>query len=343
MVKPKKLKVLVIFDFPIDAPDDKYEKYVEASDWRPNRNVLEALQALGHEVIPFGLHNKIYSLEKKIYEIKPDIVFNLLECFEGDRRHESHIAGMLELLKVPYTGCPPDSLAICRNKFYTKRILSPLKIKLPRSVVFPRGNLKVRLKKLRFPLFVKPLGLEGSDGISQSSFAENEESCLERVKFYHENLKTDALVEEYIEGRELYSSIIGNNRLKVLPLREMVFTEFPEDKPKFATFKAKWDKNFRKKWGIKNTFAGPLEEKVQKSIYSISRRVFRALGLKGVSRLDLRVTPDNVIYVIEVNPNPSLAMDDEVASSCKRVNISYPQLVQKLLVWGLEAHHEKQI
>lgn len=333
----RKLKILVIFDFPLTPPDEHYEKYVEADDWRPNRNVIETLTQLGHEVDTFPIHNNLAALIDKISTVAPDIVFNLAECFDSDRRHESSIVGLLEMMNIPFTGSPSLVLGLCQNKFFTKRLLSQHKIKMPRSVLFPLGQSNRSLSQLRYPVFVKPLCLEGSDGIVQNSFADSQAACIERVKFLHESLKVDALVEEYIEGRELYSGVLGNDRLKVLPLREMIFENFPEERPKFATFKAKWDEDFRKKWGIRNTFAQKLDEAAEAKIRRISRSAYRALGLRGYGRLDFRLTPEGDLYLLEVNPNPNLSKDDEIAYSAARLGITYRKLIARVLELGLKA------
>ncbi|PCJ52296.1 MAG: hypothetical protein COA79_24520 [Planctomycetota bacterium] len=330
----KKLKILMPFDFPFDPatlPDENYGAHLPPEDWRAEHKVILAIKKCGHEAIPFAVHNKIQPLINKIRDDKPDVIFNMLECFDNDRRHESNFAGLLDLMGVPFTGCPPVSMTLCRNKFFTKRILAPHRIKFPKSVIFPLGITNRSLKKLEYPLFIKPLGQEGSDGITQSSFAETESACLSRVKFIHDSLEVDVLVEEYIEGREIYASVLGNDRLRVLPLREMIFSKFPEDKPKFATFKAKWDEDFRKKWGIKNTMASNIPEDVEKRIKKISRTTYKALGLSGYGRLDIRLTPDNEIYVIEVNPNPNVSDDDELALSAKKANIPYHKLIGKII------------
>ena len=331
----KKLDVLVIFDYPNPAPADGWESVIALESWKCERDVVQALRELGHEVRILGIHDRIESLVEEIRRVRPDVVFNLAEAFDDEREHEANVAGLLELLGVPYTGCRAASLALCRHKAFTKRILSPHRIRVPGFIVITRGNAKRSLKPLRFPVFVKPLGLEGSDGIAQSSFAEDEKACLERVRFLHENLHTDALVEEYIDGRECYSGVLGVDRLRVLPLREMVFTNFPEERPRFATFKAKWDDAFRKRWGIQNTFAEALPDGLERKIATLSRTSFRALQLEGYARIDLRLTPEGEIYVIEVNPNPSLAMDDEIAEAAKKAGIGYPQLVQTILGYGL--------
>jgi len=296
---------------------------------------VETLKKLGHEVRVLGIHDRIDPLVDEIRAHPPDIVFNLVEAFAEDREHEANVAGLLDMLGVPYTGCRPASLTICRHKAFTKRILAPHRIRVPGSVLLLRGQTKRSLGPLKFPAFVKPLGLEGSDGIAKSSFAETAEACFERVRFLHESLQTDALIEEYIDGRECYSGVLGVERLRVLPLREMVFTKFPEERPKFASFKAKWDEAFRKRWGIENTFAADLPDGLENKIARISRTVFRALELEGCARIDLRITAENEIYVIEVNPNPSLASDDEIAQAAAKVGIAYPVLVQQLVEFGL--------
>jgi D-alanine-D-alanine ligase len=330
------LKILLIFDYPNPPPKDDYDEVLALDGWKCERDVVETLRGLGHEVRVLGIHNHIDPLIAEIRAHPPEIVFNLVEAFAEDREHESSVAGLLELLGVPYTGCRPASLTICRHKAFTKRILTPHRIRVPGSMHFSLGQPPRTLRPLRFPVFVKPLGLEGSDGIAQSSFAETEEACRERVRFLHESLQTDALVEEYIDGRECYSGVLGVDRLRVLPLREMVFTKFPEERPKFATFKAKWDDGFRKRWGIENTFAVALPDGLEARIARISRTVFRALELEGCARVDLRVTAGNEIYVIEVNPNPNLAADDEIAIAAAKAGIAYPQLIQQIVNFGLQ-------
>jgi len=329
------MKILVAFDFPLAPPKDgDYAAHLHVDDWRPIKNVSEAISRLGHKVILQGVFDDIIPLITTIRRRKPQLVFNLLETFRTERRYEGALAGLFDLMGIAYTGCPAEALTICRNKQYTKQLLSQYDILVPQSVLFPRGKTNRSVKDLRFPLIVKPLGLEGSDGIAQASFVEDETSLVERVKTLHETYSADALAEEYIEGREIYAGVLGLEKLTALPLREMLFTNFPEGKPKFATFQAKWNPEFRKKWGIKNTFAKGIEEKVEEQIEETSKTAFRALGLSGFARLDLRLTDKNEVYVIEVNPNPNIANDDEIAYAAQRLGISYDQLIQKLIDYG---------
>lgn len=333
----RRLKVLLLFDFPGPPPrDGDYASKLHPDDWICEQNILDALKSLGHEVRLLGLHDDIRPLTVEVRRRRPDIVFNLVEAFAGDRHHEANVAGLLELLRIPYTGSRAGCLALCRNKAFTKRILSPHRIKTPRSVVFPLRRRQGSLEGLKFPVLVKPLGMEASDGIAQASFAESAEACLDRVRFLHESLQTDALVEEFIGGREIYAGVIGNRRLRVLPLRELFFDKVPDERPKFATYKSKWNDAFRRKWGIREDFAAPLPEGMERRIARITRTAFRALQLSGYGRLDLRVTPEGEIYVLEVNPNPNLAKTDELAQAAQKARIPYRKLIQEILTYGLQ-------
>ena len=333
----KRLAVCVLFDYHTTPPaDGDYAKRLDPADWLPVKAVMETLTELGHEVKPLAIYDTILPLVELLHKEPPDLVFNLADSFKNDRHFEANLAGLLELSGVPFTGCPAQALSLCHTKSFAQSLLIPLGIRLPKALVFPIGVTQRPLNTLRFPVIVKPLSEEGSEGISQSSFAENEDKCLERVRFLHENMGAAAYVEEYIEGREIYAGIIGNTRLTVLPLREMVFQKVPDDQPKFATFKAKWDDAFREKWGIKNIFAKDLPDPVLREIDVVSRTVYRSLGLRGCGRLDMRVTKEGEVFVLEVNPNPNLAPDDEIAMAAQKAGMSYPQLIQKMLSLALK-------
>jgi D-alanine-D-alanine ligase len=144
-------------------------------------------------------------------------------------------------------------------------------------------------------------------------------------------MNQEALAEEYIDGRELYVSILGNNRLQVFPFREVVFTEVPEGRPRFSTFKAKWDDAYRKKWGIQNIFAESMSGETAKRIADICKKVYRALRMRGYGRIDLRVTTGGEIVILEANPNPNLERNDEFAQSAIKAGLGYEALIQRIL------------
>jgi D-alanine-D-alanine ligase len=184
---------------------------------------------------------------------------------------------------------------------------------------------------MSFPAFIKPLKLEASEGITQLSFAENEKDALDRARFIHDKLGTDAIIEEYIEGRELYVGVLGNERLTVFPPRELFFKNVPEGEPKFATFKAKWDDNYRKKWGIDTGPAKALPKELAREVVETCKKVYRTFQLRGYARMDLRVTPEGEIFFLEANPNPTIARDEDFAQAAEKGGVGYDELIARIL------------
>jgi D-alanine-D-alanine ligase len=220
-----------------------------------------------------------------------------------------------------------------------KELLAYHKIRVPNFAVYSPGATIKRPARLKFPLFIKPAEDEASYGISLDSFVEEDAAFEERIRFIHERMNQPALAEEYIEGREIYVSLLGNERLRVFPFREVIFTEIPEGQPRFSTFKAKWDDAYRKRWGIQNVFAESFANGIDQRIEKICKSVYRALRIHGYGRIDLRVTPAGEIVVLEANPNPNLDRDDEFAQSALKAGVSYPRLVQRILKLALAAVH----
>ncbi|MFH1552891.1 MAG: hypothetical protein ABID83_04560 [Candidatus Omnitrophota bacterium] len=333
----KKLNVLVLFDSAGTPPEDQdFTEAFKEEVWFAEAGVVKALQGLGHEVRALGVYDDVSIILKEVTEHRPDCVFNLTEIFLGKAYLDKNIPSFLELLRVPFTGCAPAGLMVCNNKELTKKILTYHRIKVPAFHIFHKGKRIWHPKKLKFPLLVKPLQEEASTGIAKGSFVENEKDLKERVRFIHERFNMPALVEEYIDGRELYVSILGDKKLQTFPVREMKFTQVPEDEPKLATYKAKWDKKYREKWGIKNEFAGRLPNGVPEKILHICKRAYRALLIDSYGRFDLRMTPEGEIFVIEANANPDLDRGDEFAESASKAGISYDKLIQKILNLALQ-------
>jgi D-alanine-D-alanine ligase len=183
---------------------------------------------------------------------------------------------------------------------------------------------------------VKPVKDEASYGISQASFVETEEQLRERVAFIHEKHDADVIAEEYITGRELYVSLMGNLRLSVFPIRELVFGEVPPNEPKIATYRAKWDEEYRKRWGLQNQFADGLDSALVADIEQTCKRIYSLLTIDGYARIDLRLTEANEIYFIEANPNPILAEDEDFALSAAKAGLPYPQLIDRLIRHGMK-------
>ena len=333
-----KLKVLALFD--AIAPttlDQDLSAELKTADWKTEANVLAALAALGHTVGHLALFDDLDLLRQKLATFAPDVLFNLADQFKNNRAFDQNIVSFLEMQGVPFTGCGSTGLTLCKHKGISKKILSYHRIRVPDFAIVPRGARIARPRRLRFPILIKPLKEESSLGISQASFVENNEQFRERVAFIHERYDGDVIAEEYIAGRELYVSLLGNQRLHVFPIRELVFREVPPDEPKIATYRAKWDEEYRKRWGLENRFAEDLDPALAARIEATCKRIYRLLTIDGYARIDLRVTPAGEVYFIEANPNPMLAQDEDFALSAGRAGMEYPQLIERIVRAGMKA------
>jgi len=337
----KKLKVLALFD--AIAPttiDQDLSAELKTEDWKTEANVLAALGDLGHTVEHLAIFDSLDLLQQKLQAFQPDILFNLADQFKNNRAFDQNIVSFLEMHGVTFTGCGSTGLTLCKHKAISKKILGYHRIRVPEFTVIARGKRCARPARLKFPILVKPLKEEASYGISQASFVETDEQFKERVQFIHTSHDCDVIAEEYIAGRELYVSVLGNHKLEVFPIRELVFKEVPPDEPKIATYRAKWDEEYRKKWGLQNQFADALDPALAKDIVQTCRRIYRLLTIDGYARVDLRVTPANEIYFIEANPNPILAADEDFAQSALKAGLAYPQLIERIIRTGLKTVRE---
>lgn len=333
----RKLKILALFDAVAPtALDQDLTAELKTEDWKTEANVLEALRSLGHTADHLALFDNLDLLRQKTAAFEPDLIFNLADQFKNNRAFDQNIVSVLEMQGLPFTGCGSTGLTLCKHKAIAKKILTYHRIHTAAFTTVARGKRIARPARLRFPILIKPLKEEASLGISQSSFVETDEQFKERVQFIHEKYDNDVIAEEYIEGRELYVSLLGEHRLEVFPIRELVFREVPPDEPKIATYRAKWDEEYRKRWGLENQFAEGLDPAVVADIESVCKRIYRLLTLDGYARIDLRLTAKNEVYFIEANPNPILAADEDFAQSAMKAGLSYPQLMERIIRLGLK-------
>jgi D-alanine-D-alanine ligase len=331
-----RLKVLALMEKVLVPPDDPGDADLETVEWKTEFHVVQALRALGHDVRCLGVATDLGVIRTGIEEFHPDVVFNLLEDFKDVPIFDQNVVAYLELLDVPYTGCNSRGLMLARDKAITKKILSFHRIPVPEFHVFRMGTAVVRPKRLAFPLIVKSLTKEGSAGISKLSVVDSDQKLKERVALVHKRQHTDAIVERYIEGRELYVGVLGTRRLQVLPIWEMVFQNPSAEAPRIATERVKWDPAYQKKHGIDTLEAKGLSDATVTQIQNLCRRVYRTLELSGYARIDLRLDPQGKLYVLEANPNPQLADGEDFAASALHAGISYRALVQKLVNLALE-------
>ncbi|HEY8555280.1 MAG TPA: ATP-grasp domain-containing protein [Burkholderiales bacterium] len=332
----KKLRVMMLVHATLVPPDDlKAKDDPRMEKYRTEYDVKQALLALGHDVRVIGVYDDLAPIRTTVEEWKPHIAFNLLEDFAGISAFDYYVVSFLELLRLPYTGCSPRGLLLGRDKALSKKLLSFHHINVPRFTVFPLGSKARRLRRLRFPVIVKSLMEEGSVGIARASVVENETELLERVALIHARTQGDAIAEEYIDGRELYVTVLGNQRLEILPIRELVFGEIPDGEPKVATYRVKWNEDYRKRWGISYQFARNLPDGMEERIGKLCKRIYRVLDMNGYARIDLRLTPANELYVLEANPNPGIARDEDATLSAIKAGMSYEEFIQRLLSLGL--------
>jgi D-alanine-D-alanine ligase len=334
----KKLKVLALFD--AIAPttlDQDLSAELKTDDWKTEAHVLAALEKLGHATQHLAIFDDLDLVRQKLQNFEPDVIFNLADQFKNNRAFDQNIVSFLEMQGLPFTGCSSTGLTLCKHKGISKKILGYHRIHVPDFVTIARGKRIARPPRLKFPVLVKPLKEEASFGISQASFVENDDQFKERVQFIHEKYDNDVIAEEYIEGRELYVSILGNHRLQVLPIRELLFREVPPDEPKIATYRAKWDEEYRQRWGLQNQFAEGLDPALVAEIEDRCKRIYHLLTIDGYARLDLRVTANQEVYFIEANPNPILAEDEDFAQSALKAGLTYPQLIERIVRLALNA------
>jgi D-alanine-D-alanine ligase len=330
----KKLRVLALMHEHLVPPEDVTGVDVVEADWKMEFDVVETLQQIGHEVLTLGVSSNLGAIRRAVKEFKPHIVFNLLEDFHDVAIYDQNVVSYLELLRVPYTGSNPRGLLLSRDKALSKQLLAYHRINVPEFRVFPMGRVPKKLKRLSFPLIVKSLTYDGSVGISQASVVEDEEKFRERVRFIHESVGTDAIVEQYIDGRELYVGLLGNHRLRVFPVWEMHLSKLPEEARRIATDRVKWSAKYQKKYGIKTGEAKGLTEDQVRKIQHICKRTYRILGLSGYARIDLRMESSGKVYVIEANANPQLAYGEDLAESAEKAGVSYERLIQRILNLG---------
>jgi D-alanine-D-alanine ligase len=332
----KKLRILVPMHITLVPPDtlDGYSDK-EIAEWKTEYDVVQTLRELGHEVRPLGLIDDLTELRKAISDWKPHVAFNLLEEFHSVPTYDQHVVSYLELMRQPYTGCNPRGLLLAHDKELCKKLLTYHRIATPGFVVFQRNRAIRRPTKLKFPLIVKSATEDASLGISQASIVASDEKLKDRVEFIFDQLKSDALVEEYIDGRELYVGMMGNDRLQTFPVWEMSFANMPEGAPKIATRRVKWDEAYQKKHGIATDAAVDLTPEQERRIAAICKRVYRVLGMSGYGRMDLRMTEDGRFYVLESNPNPNLSHGEDFSESAEKIGVNYGELLQKIMTLGM--------
>ena len=329
-----KRRILALVHEHLVPPEDTTGIDVLEAEWKMEYDVIETLREMGHEVRVLGVHDDLAGIRPAAGFFEPHIVFNLMEAFAGVTTFDQNVVSYLELLRLRYTGCNPRGLIFARDKALSKKLLAYHRIPVPDFSVVRYGRKPALPKKMHFPLIVKSLFFEASAGISQASVVEDEEQFARRVQFIHESLGTAAIIEQFIDGRELYVGVLGNERLEVLPVWEMSFAQMPENRWRIATERVKWNTQYQKRNGIM-TNAAKLDTAAVDHIQRIAKRAYRALDLNGYARIDLRMDEEGHAYVLEANPNPNLAYGEDFAESAETAGVSYETLLERIIALGL--------
>ena len=331
----KRLRILVLMHEDLVPPDPLNGQDVAGAEWKTEYDVVTTLRKLGHDVKPLGVKSDLGVLRSAVEDWKPHIAFNLLEEFDGVAVYDQNVVSYLELLHMPYTGCNPRGLMLARDKVLSKKLFSFHRIPFPDFMVVPQGRTVKRPAWLSFPLIVKSVTEEASHGISQASIVQDDDKLKERVEFMHTHVGTGALVERYIEGREFYVGVMGNGHVHVLPVWELMMDRLPEDARRIATERVKWNRTYQAKYGIRSEEARNLPDGKAEKIQHLAKRVYRALGLSGYARIDVRMDAAGDVYVLEANPNPQIAHDEDFSDSAEKDGYPYTDLLQELLNIGL--------
>jgi D-alanine-D-alanine ligase len=286
-------------------------------------------------VRPLGVSDELKPIRDEIESWKPHVVFQLLEEFHGEAVYDHNVASYLELMRIPYTGCNPRGLILARGKDMSKTLVHYHRVQVPAFAVFPMHRKVRRPSRLALPLIVKSLSEDASLGISQASVVDTDEKLAERVTFIHERIGTAAIAEQYIEGRELYVGVLGNDRLRVLPVWELQFRNLAQGAWPIATEKVKHDPDYQERRGIRHGPAKDLKPEFCARIQRIAKRIYRTLDLDGYARIDFRLSADGNLYFLEANPNPEIAESQEFATAARHAGLDYPDLLDLIMMLGI--------
>ncbi|HMC30366.1 MAG TPA: D-alanine--D-alanine ligase [Candidatus Angelobacter sp.] len=335
-----KLKITVLYESWGDeeetVPEPEKEKKKRGANKRRKKRekhdreeIFEALEKLGHEPTYMVLDGEDKSLTALARQ-ETDLFFNLVESYAGDDTMEMHVAAYLDLLGRPYTGAGPQGLYLAQDKGLAKKLFHFYGIRTPYFATCYQGKLD-HSQDISFPLIVKPASEDGSLGIDKDSVVGSVKELMERIHYVQEEFNSPALIEEYIEGREIYVAIIGNQNPEVLPLVEMDLSRLPEGMPKVAGMEVKWEKDSEAYKVTKSAPVEEMDEETQELLSSTALNAYRILKLRDYGRIDMRLTAKGEVYVIEANPNPWLSSTSEFFMAAKKSGLSYADMIAEIV------------
>lgn len=342
-MKRKKLRVLIAFNEPSpelykkptnkDNEDLDFVPYFEVDNLTPIEEYEDAakrLKKVGINAYCLNIMDNLQTLLKDLKKNKPDVIFNFIEIYKENSRFEMNIVGLFELLKIPYTGAPPLALANCQNKILAKRILNNANIQTPRYIVF-RKPQKTYKCDLTFPLIVKPAFEDASVGIDNESIVRNKAQLKKRIDYIFQYFMQPTLVEEYIEGRELNVAVLGDKRPKALPISEIDFSEMPDHLFNIVSYQAKWEPKHEAYHKTIPICPAPLSKTIEQKAKKTALKAFKMMGARDYARVDMRLSKNNELYVLEVNPNPDLTEGAGFMRSAETAGYPYATALKKII------------
>lgn len=350
---PKKMKIAVIYN---EANPDLYlyketiqeqkrdfVPYFEVDNIMPMdeyEDFVNRLEEIGYDAYSLNIQDDFQKLIDNLVEEKPDVVFNFVEIFQNQARLEMNIAGIYEMMGIPYTGATPMGLANCQSKVLTKRILSSCGINTAHFFLVShfQNNYK---HKLKYPVIVKPAYEDASVGIENASVVDNYKMLKARIEYVLVHYNQPALIEEFIEGRELNVAVMGDKEPFVLPISEIDFSAMPAHLENIVSYQAKWDPYHEAYHKTIPICPAKLPLKLKKEIQAMALASFKAMGARDYARIDIRLTPNNEIFVLEVNPNPDLTEGTGFTRSTETAGFSYNQILEKLIEFALARKEKK--
>jgi D-alanine-D-alanine ligase len=336
----QKMKVAVLYDLweqdgaaaepEPEQPARKKQKSKKRKPKHDREEVFEALEKLGHEPFYHVLDGRSQTLAS-LARCGADLVFNLTESYAGDDTKDMNIAAYLELLGLPYTGNGPHALMLAQDKAIAKKMFAFHGVRTPHFATAYKGKIE-HAHDISFPLIIKPAREDGSIGIGADSVVNTVKELMEQVEFIQEEFDAPVLIEEYIEGREIYAGVIGSyERAYALPLIELDLSKLPSGTPRIAGTDVKFERDTEAYKLTKSAPVEGLEEEIEQRLIDTALAAYRAVKLRDYGRIDMRLTDSGEVYVLEANPNPWLASGQEFAMAAKKSGLSYTQLIGQII------------
>lgn len=343
MTKKRKPSVAILFNH---VGEDEYEKLKSVDpktlDFKPEYDIHVATVMEEYDAIAAALKKEGFAahlvniaddLSRLVMLLRshaPDVVFNLIEHFQDDSHKEAMVAGLYDLYGVPYTGAPPFSLALCQRKGHTKQILLANGVRTPRFHLLFKPKLRGR-HGLHYPLIVKPAREDASTGIDKTSVVYDQSQLLERIDFAFQNFSHPLLVEEFIEGRELHVAVLGNDPPRVLPILEYDFSMLPPEYPRIISYTAKWEPLKEEFHRVHTICPARLPKRVEAKVREQALEAYRLTNCRDYARIDMRLSKENHVYVLEVNPNPDLTEGVSFMESAEKAGLSFSKTLKMIV------------